>query len=101
MTGKHKSDVIDAELLSRAGEGFDVTPTVIPDPTTLALQRACRRRHKVLVDANRTWRRIVALTRWAFPDTWNACVARGLPPWPCLVVGPSWGPVTRSNRHHG
>jgi hypothetical protein len=36
------------------------------------LQRACRRRHQLLIEANRCWRRITALGRWAFPDTWNA-----------------------------
>lgn len=72
VSGKNKSDVIDAQLLSRAGELFALEPATLPDPATLALQRACRRRHKLLIEANRCWRRIIALGRWAFPDTWNA-----------------------------
>lgn len=72
VSGKNKSDVIDAELLSRAGELFALRPVALPDAATLALQRACRRRHKLLIESNRCWRRIVALGRWAFPDTWNA-----------------------------
>ena len=72
VSGKNKSDVIDAQLLSRAGELFALQPAVLPDPATLALQRAGRRRHKLLIEANRCWRRIIALGRWAFPDTWNA-----------------------------
>ena len=72
LSGKNKSDVIDAQLLSRAGELFGLEPAVLPDAATLALQRACRRRHKLLIASNRCWRRIVALGRWAFPDTWNA-----------------------------
>ena len=72
VSGKNKSDVIDAQLLSRAGELFALRPATLPDAATLALQRACRRRHKLLIEANRCWRRIVALGRWAFPDTWNA-----------------------------
>ncbi len=72
VSGKNKSDVIDAQLLSRAGELFALTPAPLPDAATLALQRACRRRHKLLIAANRCWRRITALGRWAFPDTWNA-----------------------------
>jgi transposase len=72
VSGKNKSDVIDAQLLSRAGELFALQPAVLPDPATLALQRACRRRHKLLIASNRCWRRITALGRWAFPDTWNA-----------------------------
>ncbi|MDP8969673.1 MAG: IS110 family transposase [Actinomycetota bacterium] len=72
VSGKNKSDVIDAQLLSRAGELFALQPAALPDAATLALQRACRRRHKLLIEANRCWRRIIALGRWAFPDTWNA-----------------------------
>jgi transposase len=72
VSGKNKSDVIDAQVLSRAGELFALEPAVLPDAATLALQRACRRRHKLLIAANRCWRRIIALGRWAFPDTWNA-----------------------------
>lgn len=72
LSGKNKSDVIDAQLLSRAGELFALQPAVLPDPATLALQRACRRRHKLLIASNRCWRRVIALGRWAFPDTWNA-----------------------------
>ncbi len=72
VSGKNKSDVVDAELLSRAGELFALQPAALPDPATLALQRACRRRHKLLIETNRCWRRIIALGRWAFPDTWNA-----------------------------
>jgi transposase len=72
VSGKNKSDVIDAQLLSQAGELFALHPAVLPDATTLSLQRACRRRHKLLIASNRCWRRITALGRWAFPDTWNA-----------------------------
>ncbi len=72
LSGKSKSDVIDAQLLSRAGELFALQPGALPDAATLALQRACRRRHQLLIAANRCWRRIVALGRWAFPGTWNA-----------------------------
>lgn len=41
-------------------------------------KRAYRRRHKLLIESNRCWRRLVALGRWAFPDTWNAWAAPGL-----------------------
>jgi transposase len=72
VSGKNKSDVIDALLLSHAGELFKLQPAALPDAATLALQRACRRRHKLLIESNRCWRRLIALGRWAFPDTWNA-----------------------------
>lgn len=56
------------------------------------MQRACRRRHKLLIEANRCWRRIIALGRWAFPDTWNAlqgsrpAILAVLGRWPHLVA---------------
>ncbi|MGH8937049.1 MAG: transposase [Acidimicrobiia bacterium] len=73
LAGKDKSDVIDAEVLSRAGEIFALAPARIPDPRELALRRAAQRRHKAVVDANRWYRRLLSLARWAFPDVWLAC----------------------------
>ncbi len=64
--------MIDARLLAGAGEVFNLTAATLPSPGELALQRACRWRGKLLVEANRCWRRVVALGRWAFPDVWNA-----------------------------
>lgn len=71
LSGKQKSDVIDADLLSRAGEFFDLDPMVLPDPAQLALRRVIQRRHRLVVDTNRTHRRITALAAWAFPDVWK------------------------------
>jgi transposase len=72
ISGKNKSDVIDADVLARAGEVFDLHPLVLPDPTQLALRRACIRRHGTVLDANRVLRRLISLARWAFPDLWSA-----------------------------
>lgn len=72
LAGKHKSDPIDATILSRAGEFFDLEPARIPAASELALRRAAQRRGKTLVDANRCLRRVVSQARWAFPDVWNA-----------------------------
>ena len=72
LAGKNKSDTIDAEVLSRAGELFCLERARIPDPAELALRRAVQRRHKVLLDANRALRRVISLARWAFPDLWSA-----------------------------
>jgi transposase len=44
ITGKHKSDVIDADVLARAGEVFDLHPLRPVEPAQLALRRACVRR---------------------------------------------------------
>jgi len=72
LAGKNKSDPIDADMLSRAGEFFSLQPARIPCADELALKRVCQRRGKLIVDANRSLRRIISLARWAFPDVWNA-----------------------------
>jgi transposase len=72
LAGKNKSDPIDAAVLSRAGEFFELSPVRIPEPTELALRRASQRRGKMIVDANRSLRRVISQARWAFPDLWNA-----------------------------
>ena len=73
LAGKNKSDPIDAGVLSRAGEFFDLAAARIPSPTELALRRAAQRRGKVIVEVNRCLRRVISQARWAFPDVWNAC----------------------------
>ena len=72
LAGKNKSDPIDAAVLSRAGEFFELDPARIPAPAELALRRAAQRRGKTMLDANRCLRRVVSQARWAFPDVWNA-----------------------------
>ncbi|MHB1787807.1 MAG: IS110 family RNA-guided transposase [Acidimicrobiales bacterium] len=72
LAGKNKSDPIDAEVLSRAGDFFSLIPARTPSPTELALRRAASRRGKALTEANRCLRRIISLARWAYPDLWNA-----------------------------
>jgi hypothetical protein len=72
ISGKNKSDAIDADVLARAGEVFDLRPLVLPGTAELALRRAVTRRACAVIDANRCWRRLVSLGRWAFPDVWNA-----------------------------
>ena len=92
LSGKNKSDVIDGEMLSRAGEFFDLAPARIPDAAELALRRAAQRRHKAMVESNRTIRRLLSLARWAYPDLWSAfggsrATALGvLGRWPHLVA---------------
>ena len=72
LAGKNKSDAIDATVLSRAGEFFELCPARIPGATELALRRAAQRRGKTIIDANRCLRRVISQARWAFPDLWNA-----------------------------
>lgn len=71
ISGKSKSDVIDADVLARAGEVFDLHPLRTVDPPQLALRRACVRRGTAVIDGNRYLRRLISLARWAFPDVWN------------------------------
>jgi hypothetical protein len=71
ISGKQKSDVIDADVLARAGEVFDLHPLRPLDPAQLALRRACVRRGTAVIDGNRYLRRLISLARWAFPDVWN------------------------------
>ena len=72
ISGKNKSDVIDADVLAMADEVFDLAPLVLAGPAELALRRAVTRRAAAVIDANRSWRRLVSLSRWAFPDVWLA-----------------------------
>jgi transposase len=72
ISGKNKTDVIDADVLARAGEVFTLTPLRLPSPPELALRRLCVRRGAAVIDANRYQRRLLSLARWAFPDVWNA-----------------------------
>jgi transposase len=44
ITGKNKSDVIDTDVLARAGEVFTLTPLRVPAQAQLALRRVCTRR---------------------------------------------------------
>jgi transposase len=72
LAGKNKSDVIDAEMLSRAEDFFMLEAARIPSSAELALRRAVLLRHKAVLDANRARRRVMALARWAYPDVWIA-----------------------------
>jgi hypothetical protein len=44
IVGKSKSGVIDAEVLTRASQVFDLTPLILPTPAQLALRRSVIRR---------------------------------------------------------
>lgn len=82
ISGKHKSDVIDADMLSLAGDVFTLTPLVPPGPAELALRRAVVRRGKLVIDGNRARRRLISLARWAFPDVWTGFAGS----WPTAVA---------------
>ena len=71
ISGKNKSDVIDADVLAMAGDVFTLSPLRPPTPPQLALRRAVVRRGKLVIDGNRSRRRLISLARWAFPDVWQ------------------------------
>lgn len=73
IAGKHKTDVIDADMLAGCVDVFGLTAGVLPSPAQIALRRAVRRRHRAIVDAHRGQCRLWALAAWAFPDVWHAC----------------------------
>ncbi|MGI8722405.1 MAG: IS110 family transposase [Geodermatophilaceae bacterium] len=72
ISGKHKSDVIDADVLATASDVFRLSPLRPPELNQLALRRAVTRRGALVIDGNRATRRLISLARWAFPDVWNA-----------------------------
>jgi transposase len=73
ISGKHKTDVIDADMLAGCVDVFGLTPGTLPSAAQIALRRAVRRRHRAVVDAHRGECRLWALAGWAFPDVWHAC----------------------------
>jgi transposase len=73
IAGKHKTDVADADMLAGCVGVFGLTAGVLPSATQIALRRAVRRRHRMVVDAHRGECRLWALAAWAFPDVWHAC----------------------------
>ena len=82
ISGKSKSDVIDADVLSLASDVFALSPLDPPLPAELALRRAVVRRGKLVIDGNRARRRLISLARWAFPDVWTAFVGS----WPTAIA---------------
>jgi hypothetical protein len=90
IMGKNKSDVIDSEVLTHAGEIFDPPPLVLASPGQLALRRSVIRRAGAVIDGNRYWRRLFSLARWAFPDVCGLrSPDRSQPPSPCWAAGPT------------
>jgi transposase len=97
LSGKQKSDVIDADMLSRAGEFFELEPVRLPSPAQLALRRVVKRRHRLVVQANRTHRRITALAAWVFPDVWKVCASSRAASFSLLGRWPHLGALSRAH----
>lgn len=73
ISGKNKTDVIDADMLAGCEAFFGLEGIVLPSAHQIALRRTLRRRHQATVDAHRTECRLWALAAWTFPDVWRAC----------------------------
>lgn len=73
ISGKNKTDVIDADMLAGCEALFGLEGIVLPSAHQMALRRALRRRHRATVEAHRAECRLWALGAWAFPDVWRVC----------------------------
>lgn len=73
ISGKNKTDAIDADMLASCEALFGLEPISLPSGHQIALRRALRRRHAAVVGAHGGECRLWALAAWAFPDLWRAC----------------------------
>lgn len=72
ITGRTKTDAVDADMLARCETVLDIEEAPIPPPGQIGLRRALQRRHRMTVDAHRAECRLWALCIWAMPDVWRA-----------------------------
>jgi hypothetical protein len=71
ITGKNKSDVIDSEVLTHAGEIFGPAPLILASPGSWRCGGPWSD-GPVPSLRHRYWRRLLSLARLAFPDVWSA-----------------------------
>lgn len=72
ISGRNKTDVIDADMLANCESVLGVADAPIPPPGQIGLRRALRRRHQMVVDAHRAECRLWSLAIWVMPDVWRA-----------------------------
>ena len=72
ISGRTKTDAVDADMLARCEAVLNVTDAPIPVVGQVGLRRALRRRHHMTVDAHRAECRLWSLAVWAMPDVWRA-----------------------------
>lgn len=72
ISGKNKTDVIDADLLASSGELFGLSASELPTSGRVALRRAVRRRHRMTAEAHNAEVRLWSIAAWGFPDLWKA-----------------------------
>ncbi len=72
ITGRNKTDVIDADMLARCEDVLGVHDAPVPLLGQVGLRRALSRRHQMIVDAHRAECRLWSLLIWVMPDVWRA-----------------------------
>jgi len=72
ITGRTKTDVVDADMLARCETVLNIEDAPIPPAGQIGLRRALSRRHRMTVDAHRAECRLWALAIWAMPDVWRS-----------------------------
>ena len=72
ISGRTKTDTVDADMLARCEAVLGVADAPIPPPGQVGLRRALRRRHHLTVDAHRAECRLWSLVIWTMPDVWRA-----------------------------
>lgn len=72
ISGRNKTDAIDASMLAASVDLFGLSAGELPSPDQIALRRAVRRRHRITTEAHNSDVRLWALASWAFPDVWQA-----------------------------
>lgn len=95
ITGRNKTDVIDAEMLAGCETVLSVTAAALPSADQIGVRRALRRRHRATVDAHRCECRLWSLASWLFPDVWRACGGHHLAQ-PILARWPHPGSLARA-----
>ena len=72
ITGRNKTDSIDADMLAHCEDVLGVHDAPVPLAGQVGLRRALTRRHQMVVDAHRAECRLWSLLIWVMPDVWRA-----------------------------
>lgn len=96
ITGKTKTDLVDAEMLAGCARVLEVHDAPVVPMGQIGLRRAMRRRHLGVVAAHGAECRLWALAAWAFPDVWRACGGHRVAQ-PVLGRWPHLGALSRAH----